>query len=372
MKKLGFGVMRLPLFDDRDSKNVDYDKAYELIKQFVDSGFSYFDTGYMYHNFYSENVLRDLLVKRFPRESFQIADKLPVFSIKNAAAVPLIFDEQLRRLGIDYFDYYLLHSLSREFYEPICEAFGCFEFIAEKKREGKIREIGFSYHDDSELLDRILTEHPEVDFVQLQINYLDWEDEKIQSRKNYEVARRHGKKIVIMEPVKGGTLVNVSSEVEKLFKDYAPDKSVASWAVRYAASLEGVFMTLSGMGNIEQVTDNSSTMDCFKPLNEEELEIIAKATEMIKNAVAIPCTSCGYCVEAGCPVNVNIPKYFELYNAEKTCRVSPETRKVRYSKLCEDFGKASACIGCGKCEAACPQKINVRERLGEIAEHFEG
>ncbi len=371
MKNFGFGVMRLPLFDDSDMKNVDYDKAYEMIKLYVDSGFSYFDTGYMYHNFYSENVLRDLLVKRFPRESFQIADKLPVFSIKNAEAVPLIFDEQLRRLGVTYFDYYLLHSVSREFYEPICEAFGCFEFIAQKKREGKVREIGFSYHDDAELLDRILTERPEVDFVQLQINYLDWEDEKIQSRKNYEVARRHRKKIVIMEPVKGGTLVNVPEEVVRLFKDHAPDKSVASWALRYAASLDGVFMTLSGMGNMEQLTDNIATMGNFTPLNSDELEIIGKATEIIKNAVAIPCTSCGYCVEAGCPVNVNIPKYFVLYNSEKTCRVSPTNAGNRYQKLCESFGKASDCIGCGKCEKACPQHLKVREFLAEVAEHYE-
>ena len=185
MKNFGFGVMRLPLFDDSDSKNVDYDKAYEMIKLYMDSGFSYFDTGYMYHNYYSENVLRDILVKRFTRESFQHADKLPVFSLKNKEAVPLIFDEQLRRCGVDYFDYYLLHCLSAEFYDPKCEPFGCFEFIAQKKREGKVREIGFSYHDKAELLDRILTEHPEVDFVQLQINYLDWEDEKIQSRIPY-------------------------------------------------------------------------------------------------------------------------------------------------------------------------------------------
>lgn len=371
MKNFGYGVMRLPLFDDSDPKNVDYDKAYELIKTFVDNGFSYFDTGYMYHNYYSENVLRDLLVKRFPRESFRLADKLPVFLIENAEGVPLIFEEQLRRCGVDYFDYYLLHSVSREFYEPKCQAFGCFEFIAQKKKEGKIREIGFSYHDNAELLDRILTEHPEVDFVQLQINYLDWEDEKIQSRKNYEVARRHGKKIAIMEPVKGGTLVNVPPEVEKLFKDYAPDRSVASWALRFAAGLEGVFMTLSGMGNMEQLRDNIATMGNFVPLNDEEREIIAKATEMIKNAVAIPCTSCGYCVEAGCPVNVNIPKYFELYNGEKTCRISHETRKVRFKKLCESFGKPSDCVGCGKCEAACPQMIKVREKLAEVAGYYE-
>ncbi len=372
MKNFGFGVMRLPLFDESDMKNVDYEKAYEMIKLFVDSGFSYFDTGYMYHNFYSENVLRDLLVKRFPRESFQIADKLPVFSIKNAEAVQLIFDEQLRRLGIDYFDYYLLHSVSREFYEPMCEAFGCFEFIAEKKREGKIREIGFSYHDDAELLDRILTEHPEVDFVQLQINYIDWENEKIQSRKNYETARRHGKKIVIMEPVKGGTLVNVPDEVVHLFKDYAPDRSVASWALRYAASLEGVFMTLSGMGNMEQLCDNIATMGNFTPLNSDELQIIGKATEIINNAIAVPCTSCGYCVETGCPVNVNIPKYFELYNASKTCRMSVGDIRHRYKKLGESFGTPSDCISCGKCEKACPQHLKVREYLAEVAEHFEG
>ena len=371
MKKLGFGVMRLPLFDERDMKNVDYEKAYELIKLFVDRGFSYFDTGYMYHNFYSENVLRDLLVKRFPRESFQIADKLPVFALKNAEAVPLIFDEQLRRLGIDYFDYYLLHSVSREFYEPMCEAFGCFDFIAEKKREGKIREIGFSYHDDAELLDHIFTEHPEVDFVQLQINYIDWEDEKVQSRKNYEVARRHGKKIAIMEPVKGGTLVNIPDKVAKMFKEYAPDRSIASWAIRYAAGLDGVFMTLSGMGNMEQLCDNIATMTDFEPLNDEEKALVRKAVEIIKNAVAMPCTSCGYCVEAGCPAGVNIPKYFELYNTSKACRISTGDGRARYKKLCRDFGAPSDCIDCGKCEKACPQKLNIRKHLAEIKQWYE-
>ena len=372
MKSLGFGVMRLPLVDGSDAKSVDYDKAYEMIKAFMDGGFSYFDTGYMYHDHYSENVLRDLLVKRFPRDSFQIADKMPVFTIKNAAAVPLVFDEQLRRLGIEYFDYYLLHSVSREFYEPMCEGFGCFEFISKKKREGKIREIGFSYHDDAELLDRILTEHPEMDFVQLQINYLDWEDSKIQSRKNYEVARRHGKKIAIMEPVKGGTLVNVPEEVERLLKSHAPDRSIASWALRFAASLEGVFMTLSGMGNMDQVLDNMATMGNFVPLSAEEREIIEKSTEIIKGAVAVPCTSCGYCVEGGCPARVDIPRYFEIYNAEKTCRDSHEVAVNKYKKLGESSGTPSDCIGCGKCERACPQHLKVREHLSKVAEYYKG
>ena len=372
MKNFGFGVMRLPLFDDSDGKNVDLDKAYEMIKLFMDSGFSYFDTGYMYHNYYSENVLRDVLVKRFPRESFQLADKMPVFSIHNAEAMPLIFDEQLMRCGVEYFDYYLLHALSEKYYESRCEAFGCFEFIAQKKKEGKVREIGFSYHDDAELLDRILTDHPEVDFVQLQINYLDWEDEKIQSRKNYEVARRHGKKIIIMEPVKGGTLVNIPTEAERIFKEYAPDKSIASWAIRYAASLPGVFMTLSGMGNVDQLKDNIVTMGDFVPLNDEELAVIDKAVDIIKNAVEIPCTSCGYCIEAGCPVNINIPKYFNLYNAEKSYNKNSDVNnKEQYDKLCETFGKASNCISCGKCETACPQHLKVRELLVKVKDQFE-
>lgn len=371
MKNFGFGVMRLPLFDESDMKNVDYEKAYEMIKLFVDSGFSYFDTGYMYHNFYSENVLRDLLVKRFPRESFQIADKLPVFSIKNAEAVPLIFDEQLRRLGIDYFDYYLLHSVSREFYEPMCEAFGCFEFIAKKKREGKIREIGFSYHDDAELLDRILTEHPEVDFVQLQINYIDWENPSIQAKECYDLCTKLGKPVIVMEPIKGGSLVDIPQEAEKLFKDYAPDASVASWAVRYAASLDNVMMVLSGMSNMDHVEDNTSYMENFVPLCDDEYRIIDKVVDIINSSIAIPCTACGYCVD-GCPVGIPIPKYFALYNADlQALNKGFSTQMTYYTNMTVNLPKASQCIGCGQCESACPQHLAIIDGLKLVAERFD-
>ena len=367
MKKLGFGMMRLPLVDDGSEQNVDIEETRRLVDVFMKNGFTYFDTAYMYHNYKSEEILRETVVNSYPRESFTVADKLPTMFLKEAEDMPRIFDEQLRKCGVEYFDYYMLHSMTAEYYDGIVKRIGAFDFISEKKREGLVREIGFSFHDNADTLDRILSEHPEVDFVQLQINYLDWEDENIQSRKFYETARAHGKKIIIMEPVKGGTLANVSETAKTIFSAADSTMSVASWAVRYAASLDGVMMVLSGMSNMEQLHDNVGYMKDFCPLDDDELETVKNASAAIRGSVEIPCTGCGYCLE-GCPRDISIPSYFALYNTEKLTGIS---RVKDYFEASKKHGKASDCIGCGKCESACPQHLKIREYLESVKKLFE-
>lgn len=363
--------MRLPLTDPSDNTSVDIPQTLQMMREFIDNGFTYFDTAYMYHRYTSESIVRDVLVKNFPRDSFTLANKLPIMYVKEEADLAKFFEGQIEKCGVEYFDYYMLHGLSNSDYDSKVQAFCAFEYISELKRQGRVREIGFSYHDNAELLDRILTDHPEVDFVQLQINYLDWDDAGVQSRLCYETATRHGVKVFVMEPVKGGTLAKVPEAAERVFKNYAPDASVASWAVKYAASLPNVAVVLSGMSNLEQLRDNMSFTKDFTPLSEAEYEIIDKATLAIKGAVEIPCTACAYCVD-GCPMNIAIPEYFTLYNTEKllgSCGFS--TQREYYSNTAEKRGKASECISCGLCEEACPQHLPIREHLKNVADVFE-
>ena len=370
MKKLGFGFMRLPVLDENDASKIDLEQLCRMVDKFMERGFTYFDTAYVYHKQQSEIYLRKALVERYPRESFQVATKIPLFMVKCEEDNARIFNEELEKCGVEYFDYYLLHAMNSERFE-IAKKYGSFEFLKKMKAEGKARNIGFSFHGDAELLKEMLDAWPETEFVQLQLNYLDWENPSIQAKECYELCTQYGKPVIVMEPVKGGSLVAVPEEAAKLMKDYNPDVSLASWAVRYAASLDNVMMVLSGMSNMEHMEDNTSYMENFAPLTDGEREVIAKAVEIINSSKAVACTTCGYCVD-GCPKQIPIPKYFALYNAHlQALNKGFSTSQTYYANMTMYMASASDCIECGKCEKACPQHLNIIEELKNVAKELE-
>ena len=372
MKKLGFGMMRLPLPDKNDQSKVDIPQVCSMVDAFLERGYTYFDTAYMYHTGQSEHVVRETLVQRHPRDRFTLADKMPMFQLKEAdeARQAEIFDDQLSKCGVEFFDYYLLHNLHKESYET-AKRLNTFAFLQGKKEEGKIRHLGFSFHDKADVLDTILTEHPEVEFVQIQLNYLDWEDERVQSRKCYETIVRHGKKAVIMEPVKGGKLANVPQDVAAEMKAMHPDWTPASWAIRFAASLPEVMMVLSGMSDKAQLDDNTGYMATFTPLTEEETALLTRAADTISKLPAVACTACRYCVE-GCPQGIAIPDLFTLYNQDQDAlRRGEGANKAEYQRLAQEYAPASACVSCKQCENVCPQHLPVATELQRVANTYE-
>ena len=371
-KKLGFGLMRLPQNDPNDPGNINIEELKKMVDLFLERGFTYFDTAWMYNAFKSEDAVKDVLTSRHPRETFTLATKLHSAFIETEEDRDKVFNAQLQKTGAGYFDYYLLHGIEESMLEKY-ERLHCFEWLLDKKKEGLVRHCGFSFHDTPELLDRILSDHPEVEFVQLQINYLDWESEWIQSRKNYEVCVKHGKPVVVMEPVKGGTLAKIPQDAIDLFKAHEPDLSIPSWAIRFVASLENVMVVLSGMSNLAQLDDNTSYMEKFKPLTQEEIELCHKAADIINSQIAIPCTACRYCTE-GCPMSICIPDYFSLYNEDMREDLEEKDWTVNfqnYDVLNRRFGKASDCIECGQCESVCPQHLHIIDLLKDVASHFE-
>ncbi|MBQ9424932.1 MAG: aldo/keto reductase [Erysipelotrichaceae bacterium] len=364
--------MRLPQTDPNDSGSIDIEQLKKMVDLFIERGFTYFDTAWMYNAFKSENAVREVLTSRHPRETFTLATKLHAGFIETLEDRDRIFNAQLEKTGVAYFDYYLIHGIEGPMLEKY-ERLECFDWLLKKKEEGLVRHCGFSFHDKPEVLDRILTDHPQMEFVQLQINYLDWESEWIQSGKCYETAVKHGKPVVVMEPVKGGTLARVPAEAEDLFKEKEPGMSIPSWAIRFVASLDNVMVVLSGMSSLEQLDDNTSYMKDFKPLSEEEKEMCFKAAEIINSQIAVPCTGCRYCTE-GCPMHICIPDYFSLYNEDMREDLEHKGWTINFSNyhnLNREFGKASDCIECGQCEGVCPQHLPIIDLLKDVKRHFE-
>lgn len=365
IKKLGFGLMRLPM----NGEEIDMEQVKKMADLFMAKGFTYFDTAYVYIGGKSEVALKEAVVDRYPRDSFQCATKLPLWDLKDAADMERVFQESLDRAGLTYYDFYLLHALGKDSAKK-AEELDAWGFLKKLKEQGRAKHIGFSFHDSAEVLEDILQKHPEAEFVQLQINYADWDSENVQSRKCYEVARRHGKSVIIMEPVKGGALATMTPEVQDIFKKADPSASVASWAVRFAASLDGLVTVLSGMSNLEQMEDNLSYMADFKPLDEQERGVVNQVVEVLNSMPTIPCTACKYCVD-GCPQKINIPGVFQAMN-QLTLYGDKGRAQGQYKHAVGEGGKASGCVQCGSCQNHCPQHLEIIELLKDAAAKLEG
>ena len=362
----GFGCMRLPMKDGQ----VDKEEFSRMADDFITSGLNYFDTAHGYLGGLSETAIRDCVVKRYDRSKFLLTDKLTTVFFQKEEDILPFFENQLKWCGVDYFDFYLMHAQDHDNYQKYkrCRAY---EIGWQLKQEGKIRHFGISFHDKADVLDMILTEHPEVEVVQIQFNYVDYEDASVESRKVYEVCEKHGKPVIVMEPVKGGSLVKLPAEADKILRDLYGGSN-ASYALRFAASFPNMAMVLSGMSNMEQMQDNLSAMRDFEPLNEKEMNAVHRVCEIFRSLNLIPCTGCRYCVEESqCPKGIRIPDMFSSLNAHEAFHNWNTAYYYNNVITGDGHGKASECIRCGKCEKVCPQHLPIRELLKKVAVAFE-
>ncbi len=364
MPKLGFGLMRLP---EKDGA-IDIPQVCRMADRYLEAGMNYFDTAYVYHKGLSERAVREALTERHPRDSFMVATKLPGWVLKTKEDRDRVFNEQLERCGLEYFDFYLLHSMEdgREVYEEL----DCFDWGLKLKEEGRIRHFGFSFHGSPDYLKRILDAHPEVEFVQIQLNYADWFNPVVRSGELYEILRERDKPIVVMEPVKGGTLANLTPELEEMYRAARPQASPASWALRFVGSLPGVMTILSGMSSESQMEDNLSTFTRFEPLSEEEKQLVEKVRRIMTDVLLIGCTSCRYCTP-GCPMNIDIPDVFRALNTMTLYGDGFRPRAFYGGLITQGYGRAKDCIACGQCEGVCPQHLPIIDLIRSAAEKLD-
>lgn len=362
-KNFGFGCMRLPMVNDE----VDIKEMNRMVDVFLENGFNYFDTAHGYLQGKSEKALKISLADRYERNKFILTNKLTNFFFKKEEEIRPFFEQQLKDCGVEYFDYYLMHAQGADNFKffKSCKAY---ETAFALKEEGKIKHVGISFHDKAVVLEQILTEYPQIEVVQIQFNYVDYDDTAVESRKCYEICRKYGKPIIVMEPVKGGNLVNLPESAKNIFEELG-ENSPASYAIRFAAGFEGIDIVLSGMSSYEQMVDNISYMKDFQPLNNTEMEAVKKVQEIFKGMNLIPCTACRYC-EAGCPKKISIPDLFAVMNTKQIYH--DWNADYYYNNVHTTQGrKASDCIKCGKCEKACPQHLKIRKLLEDVVKEFE-
>ena len=367
--KFGFGCMRLPLTDKNDPTSINQDLFNEMVDIYMEKGYDYFDTSYAYHNGMSEVAIRKAVVERYPRESFRICDKMPTWALTCEEDNEKFVNEMLERLGIDYFDVFFIHNINGPWVKNAINA-NTFEYVKKMKENGVAKQIGFSCHDKSDLLEEVLDKYGEMfDIVQLELNYLDWEDPSIEAHKCYDLCVKHGLDVYVMEPLKGGVIVNPNDEIKNDFKEFNPDKSIASFAIRFCASLENVKIVLSGMSKMEDLIDNCDTYENFEVLSDEEHSFLEKMAQKLADNVAVPCSECGYCVDA-CPEMIPIPEYFNLYNTSKN-QPESDIYRLYFDKLADEKVPADECTYCSTCIDHCTQKIDIPEMLEKVCEHFE-